>query len=143
MLYKSVHEFLQSRPTKLCVLATANTTGQPQAAVLLYTVMDDLSILLSTHTTSRKWKNLQASPKAAITVGFGFEERNVQLEGLATCVTKGDDFTRYEELYFSQHPEVAHFKGLPETAYVHIKPTWIRLSDYTAHPMRVEEQEIT
>jgi hypothetical protein len=49
------------------VLATVSPAGRPHAAGVLYTMVGD-DLWLSTETTSRKGRNLQANPHVGVTV---------------------------------------------------------------------------
>lgn len=135
-----VLNFLTNRPEKLCVLATVNEKGEPECAVMGYAVLPDLSLVLSTDKTSRKWLNLRQNPFVALTFGWSFSELNIQYEGEAVLVGEGEEYKKCEEIYFSVHPEALEFKGQAETVFLKIKPTWTRLSDYRQTPARIEEK---
>lgn len=139
-LRKRVLNFLQSKEPKLCVLATTSTKGEPECAVMGYAVLDDLSIVLCTDKSSRKVTNLRKNPKVALTFGWTFEELNIQYEGLAQLAEVGERLKTCEEIYFNAHPESIEFKGIPETIYIKVKPTWYRLSDYNIDPPLIEEE---
>ncbi len=139
-MFQEVLDFLKKREPKLCVLATSSLANEPESAVMGYAVSDDLSIICSTDRSSRKWNNLKQNSKVAITFGWGFGELNIQYSGLATLVESGEELKKCEDIYFASHQESLEFKGTPETGYIKIKPTWIRLSDYSSDPPRIEEK---
>ena len=136
---EEVFKFLSSKTPKLCVLATASNEAKPQCAVMGYTLTPNLEVILSTDSTSRKQNNLQQNHVVALTFGWSFEEFNIQYEGVAQLVKSGDEYKKCEETYFTSHPESEEFKGIPETVFIKVKPTWIRLSDYSTTPPRIEE----
>lgn len=133
-------DFLKTQSPALCVMSTANPEGKPQSAVLAYAVHDDLSIVISTHSNSRKWQNLQSNSKVAIVFGWDFTKPNIQYEGTATLIdnTHGEHNAQ-EQFFYSQRPETEKFKN-ETTVYAVIKPTWVRLTDLSQHPAKVEEK---
>ena len=135
-------KFLQAREPKLCVLATAALSGRPEAAVMGYAVLPDLTVILSTDRNSRKVVNLRANPQVALVFGWAFDELNVQREGQAEVVDGGEERKKCEEIYFASHPESAEFRGLSETIYIRVKPSWYRLSDYTVEPPVIKEESV-
>lgn len=136
---KEVLEFLKNQNPKLCVMATTALSGQPECAVLTYVVHDDLTLTISTHSTSRKWKNLETNNKVALTFGWSFQGFNIQYEGDAELFIKGEDHKWHEELFFKEHPQLIQFKG-SDTGFIKVTPRWIRLNDYSSHPPRITEQ---
>lgn len=132
-------KFLKQKNPKLCVMTTCTSDGKPECAVMGFAVLDDLSLVLSTDKTSRKWKNLQDNPRVALVFGWSFEELNIQYEGTAERLESGETFHQAEEIYFSAHPEAVEFKGIPETVFIKITPLWLRLSDYSVTPPRIKE----
>ena len=130
---------LKNLNPKLCVMATCGIDNQPECAVLTYVVHDDLTITISTHSKSRKWKNLEGNKKVALTFGWDFGKPYIQYEGIAELFTQGVDHQWHEEIYFKEHPDLIKFKG-PDTVFLKVTPTWVRLTDYSSHPPRVEEE---
>ena len=110
------------KPLKLCVLATATPQGKPECAVLAYAVNSDLSLILSTHTTSRKWRNIKANKQVAITLGQSFSELYIQYEGTAELITEGEEFKRCEEIFFTANPQAKQFQN-SETAFIKVTST--------------------
>lgn len=134
-----IFKFLKERNPKLCMMASSSPDGKPECAVMGYALLDNLSLILCTDNTSRKWKNLLSNPHVALVFGWSFEELNVQYEGTAELIESGEEFDKAKETYFAVHPEALEFKDLPETVYLKITPVWIRLSDYSVTPPRIEE----
>ena len=138
---KEILEYLKSKTPKFCVMSTISRDNKPECAVMGYSIFDDLTLLLSTHNTSRKWINLKNNPNVAIAIGWSFTEMFVQSEGVVELIFEDGEYTKCEEFHFSQNPEAKKFKS-PETVYIKVKPKWIRLSDYTKLPPRIEEKNI-
>ncbi len=125
----------------LCVLSTSSLAGNPQSAVMAFAVQDDLSILISTHTNTRKWKNLEENNKAALVFGLSFGIKNVQAEGTAELLTAGEEFKKVDEFYFTAHPELKKYRK-DDTCFMKITLTWVRTSDYAQTPPKVEERTL-
>lgn len=137
-----VISYLKNKQHKLCVIATSSNDGKPEAAVVGYAVKEDLTILLSTHQESRKYKNIKENHHVALVFGWSFTELSVQMEGIARPVEQ--DYSEYkeaEEFFFTQNPDAAKFKS-SDTVFIEIKPEWIRSMDLTVHPTKTEETRL-
>ena len=128
------------RAERHATIASVAATGAAQAAVVGVVVSDDLEIFFDTIDTTRKAVNLRARPRAAVVLGSVAPDAKVtvQLEGAAD-EPRGTDLERLKELYFERFldgPTRQAWKGL---IYVRVRPTWIRMSDYSADPPRIVE----
>lgn len=139
-LKQKVLEYLKSINPKLCVIATA-TDNKPECAVMAFVVLDDLSLIISTHSNTRKWENIGNNKNVAVTFGWDFIKPNIQYEGIATQVEPGKNHDLHQKVYFEAHPELEKFKR-PDTVFIKITPTWVRLTDLTAKPPTIEQAEI-
>ncbi len=125
------------RKHSLAVLATADMKGKPQAAVVEFAELDDLTIIIDTFNYSRKYKNLQQNDQVAIVVGW---DNNVTLQMDATAhELKGEDLLRAKEIYFAKNERAKKWANKPEIAYFAFKPTWMRYSDVGKTPWQIEE----
>ncbi len=129
-----------------CVLSTINTGGKPESAIMGYAARDDLSLVLSTDTTSRKYQNLKRSQLISIVFGFGSREPmdeniTIQYEGTAKIVEKSNmiEFTKCAMLYLKRIPGFAEFEKLPTTVMVNVNPVWIRWSVFSKNPPEIIE----
>lgn len=129
---------LKARDQKLCVLATVSPDGSPTCAVMGYAVKDDGTVVLSTHTDSRKWQNIAKNSNVALVFGWEFTGHNVQLHGQAELVSEGEAFSALEAFFFSVNPQAKKFQA-PDTGFIAVTPTWARLTDYTQSPPKTEE----
>ena len=129
---------LQKNRNGLCVAATIGEGGQPQSAVLAFAVLNDLSIILATSYKTRKWENLKKNPKIALSFGWSFSEPNLQYEGTAKLLENGDEFKELDKIYFEKHPEIMEFRD-GKTVIIKVTPHWIRLSDYSVQPPKIDE----
>ncbi len=139
---EKVLELLKSKTPKLCTLATVNSQGKPESALMAYAILSEvnLTLVLSTRTGTRKWGNLKNNSQLSLVFGSGFREATVQYEGIAKLVDNPESFKTYEDVYFSQNPETLQFKGLPELGFIVVTPKWIRFTNYTLNPPDIEEK---
>lgn len=133
-----VLHYLKTKPIKLCVLATASTTGKPESAVVGYAVKDDLTMLFSTHKGTRKLDNLNKNNQISLVVGWDFDTMNVQMEGTAKIVENENEHKAAEDFFFTQNPAALKFKS-PDTVFIEVLPHWVRSIDPRQHPPKTEE----
>jgi len=140
VMQDKVFNYLKNKEAKLCVISTASSDLQPSSAVVAYAVKDDLTVVLSTHPVTQKWKNLKENEKVALVFGFDFAGLNIQYHGKSELIERGDSYNDYEELFFGQNPEAKKFMT-PDTGFIKITPTWMRVTDYSAQPPEIIERE--
>jgi len=132
-----VLEFIKKQ--SLCVLSTVTPDNKSESAVMAYSVMDDLTLIMNTEPTTRKFENIVNNPNVSIIVG-GLENPSLQIEAMATIAQGG----REEELKgfaLQQHPELKDY--LSETGrFVEIKPYWVRWSNFDQNPVEIEEMDL-
>ena len=144
-------EFMRANP--LVTLATVSADGTPSAALLGVAVSERFELVFDTVETSRKFLNLKHEPSVAVVFGVAgayrsgsHDERTVQYEGKAD-VPSGEELTRVqEEIYFKQFPDGRERLKWAHIAYVRVRPTWMRYSDYNISPPEIIEltgQELT
>lgn len=133
-----VLEFLKKRDLKLCVLSTASGDAQPESAVMRYAVKDDLTVVLSTQKNTRKCNNIVQNPSVSLVFGWSFTELNLQCSGVATLIEEGNQYDEWGKFYLTVNPEAAQYKS-PNTVYIVVKLSWIRLTDFSGHPPKIEE----
>jgi len=119
-------QFVRARG--LAVLSTVGPGGSPQAAVIGVAATDGGDLVFDTVKTSRKFANLTADPRVALVVGFDWaDERTVQLEGTAAEVGREDPAVA---AYYEQFPAGRERAAWPDIAYVRVRLTWGRYSDF-------------
>jgi sulfate adenylyltransferase large subunit len=116
------------RRHRLCVQASVSSSGSPQAAVVGFAVTDDLEIVFDTIGTSRKMNNLRRDRRITIVVGWD-DEQTVQIEGLAD-EPAGAELSRLKAVYFEAYPDGVVRQAWKDIAYVRVRPTWLRYSDF-------------
>ncbi|WP_225525029.1 pyridoxamine 5'-phosphate oxidase family protein [Rhizobium leguminosarum] len=84
---KVILEFL--RRHTLAVIATSHADGKPEAAVIDFSVRDNLEIVFDTFEQTRKFENLSDRRSVALVVGWD-KNITVQYEGDAMKVSASD-----------------------------------------------------
>jgi len=136
---QDIFDFLIQKKEKLCVLATVGGDNAPECAVVGYAAKEDGTICINTNTHTRKASNLRKNQHVALAIGWNFNDRNVQYEGKAEIVEREDpDFSEWEEFFFGVNPSAEIFKS-PDTVFIKITPTWVRMTDLTKTPPAVDE----
>ena len=135
MKKEDVLEFIKKHD--LAVISTVGSDNKPQAAVLEFGELDDFTIIIDMLNTSRKYKNLQTNPNAAVVIGWD-KNITVQIDGTAYELA-GQKLKEAQEAYFAKNPRAKKWANRPGIVYFAIKPSWIRYSDLNQHPWLVEE----
>jgi pyridoxine/pyridoxamine 5'-phosphate oxidase len=125
------------RRHRYAVQASVSATGAPQAAVVGVAVSDDLEIVFDTLGTTRKIGNLRRDPRIALVVGWD-DEQTAQVEGTAD-EPSGAELDRLKAVYFAAFPDGVARQAWSGIAYVRVRPTWIRYSDFRPGCERVVE----
>lgn len=134
----TLRTLLEEHEPKLAAVATATGNGRPAIAVMGYAVQKDGTIVVSTHQSSHKWKNLQANPEIGLVIGWDFSHPHLQVGGDAKLLT-GDEAKTVEEFFYAANPQAKAFKS-PDTGFVVITPTWARITEFQqGGPPKVQE----
>ncbi len=118
------------------VEASVAATGAPQAAVVGVVVTERVELFFDTLVSTRKLQNLRRDPRVALVAWEG--EVTVQVEGVAD-EPAGDDLARLKALYFARFPDGRDRERWPGIAYVRVRPSWIRHSDFSGEEPRITE----
>lgn len=124
----------------LMVISSVNEQGNPEAAVVEFGELPDMTIIIDTLKTSRKYRNLQKRSDIALVIGWD-QNITVQIEGKALELT-GKKLEQAKQAYFEKNPRARKWGDKPKIAYFAIKPYWIRYSDLNQHPWQVKEFEL-
>ena len=116
------------RAHELAIVATVSDNNSPEAALMGIAVTPDARIVFDTVKGSRKYANLRHENRVALVVGWE-HEITVQLEGCAE-EPDGVDLQRCKEAYFAVFPDGREREAWPEIAYIAVRVTWMRYSDY-------------
>ncbi|HLZ03781.1 MAG TPA: pyridoxamine 5'-phosphate oxidase family protein [Bradyrhizobium sp.] len=124
------------RAHRLAVVSTVRA-GAPQAAVVGIAATDTLDIIFDTLSTSRKYANIVADPRVALAIGWDAEQ-TVQIEGIAD-IPAGDELAACKQAYFAVWPDGRERERWRDIAYVRVRPRWLRYSDFSQAPPRIQE----
>lgn len=119
-------EFMREQPW--AVVATTTPKG-PEAAVIGVVITDDLEIVFDSEVSSRKVQNLRRDPRVALVIGWD-SGKTVQYEGIAD-EPSSSALDPLRARYLARFPDGVERAAKSDIAYVRVKPTWIRFSDFT------------
>ena len=127
--------FLQTH--RLGVVSSISPRGEPQAALVGIAVTPELEIVFDTLNTTRKYRNLVASPECSFVIGCS-SEVTVQYEGVAEepC---GAERERWKEIYFGTWPDGRDRVKWPGITWFAVRPRWIRYSNFDKQPPEIAE----
>ena len=119
------------------MVATHGPDGAPQAALVGIAATDRGELLFDTAVGSRKLRNLQAFPRAAVVISWD-DEVTLQCEGDAD-VLAGEERERCLRAYLQQYPDGRQRAKDRQIVLVRIRPDWGRLSDYRPDSFGTED----
>lgn len=126
---------------ELCVISTANKQNEVESAVMALVTTEECSLLMSTETGTRKWKNMQENNHVAVVVGGLKNDPSAQINGEFKELT-GENALKAKEYMLKVHPEWEHYFDSPTSAFFCVTPTWVRFSDFSQSPPLVTEANI-
>lgn len=119
----------------VATLATVSPDGQPQAATIYYVVDHRLTFYFLTKDSTRKYKNIMATPRVALVVSDPTTLTTVQAEGIATEVIDAAErdkvFVLLKESNVSAAawpPPISKLGG--GVHVMQITPRWLRWGDF-------------
>src|SRR6202012_2097642 len=121
-----LYKYLSSQ--KLAVVATINSDGQPEAALVGVAFTGELEMIFDTDSSSRKYQNLLYDPHIAAVIGSA-NEITVQFEGIAKKIEKNID-SELLQTYFAIYPDGKERFNNPAIVHFVVQPKWIRYSNY-------------
>lgn len=134
-----IYDFIRGH--NLAVVSTVHLSGKPQSAVVEFAESEDLTIIIDTLTTSRKYKNLQQNKNVAVVIGWD-DDKTVQMDTVATELS-GVELKAAQEIYFAKNERARKWAARPDIAYFAFKPYWVRYSDVGTKPWTIEEIELS
>jgi general stress protein 26 len=128
------------RRHQFAVEVSVGVGDAPQAALVGIAVTDAFELVFDTLETTRKVANLRRNPRIAFVIGgwVNGDERTVQFEGIAD-EPRGDELARIKAAYFARWPDGRSRELSPGLAYIRVRPTWVRYSDFNQNPPAIVE----
>ena len=126
--------------TKIGVLSTVGTEGQPQSAVTDFTVTPDLEFIIGTSSDSRKAANLAHNHQASYVLGWD-DRITLQMDGEARILA-AQEFEPYRQVIQDKNPASAVYLDKPGQVYILFTPTWMRYTDARSWPWAIQEEII-
>ena len=136
---KIISDFVGKK--SFCVLATADATGRPEAAVMAYAANKAFVIYFYTEPETRKYKNLLVNKRASVVIGGWENDPTVQMDGLVEELS-GLETEKAKEFVLSAHPEWRVHFSAPTGKWFSFKPFWLRYSDFNQTPPAVTEMRL-
>lgn len=127
---KFLYDFMKDH--KLAVMASVTGNALPEAAVIGFAIMENLEIICSSFSTSRKFENLKKNPRVALVIGWE-KGKTVQYEGVAEELS-GDEAEEQLETSLAKISTIAKYLQLEHQVLYKIKPKWIRFADLSVEP---------
>ena len=104
--YESILNSNLNEPTAM-MLSTADVNGNSSARIVLLKEFDDSGFVFYTNYESRKGKNLQDNPKAALTFFWYEQRRQIRIEGAVEKISR-----ETSKKYFSSRPRESQIGAL-------------------------------
>lgn len=114
--HQKAQAFLEEH--KVAVLSTVSEKGEAWGAAVYYAVDKDLTFYFFTHVGSKKYRNLQAHPQAALTVADDYQQTTVQASGKITELPMGEEMNMAYRLLVQIHPP-GQFSWVPPVSKIH------------------------
>lgn len=115
-------------------LATVKADNKPLAHTVEY-VSEGSIVYFATMRSTRKAQDILRNPHVAYTVDEDYKSwltiKGVQMEGVATVLSKKEEIEYAASLYLAKYPFVANFPANPAMVFVKITPTAGGFLDYT------------
>ena len=104
--YESILKSNLNEPTAM-MLSTADVNGNPSARIVLLKEIDDSGFVFYTNYGSRKGKDLEGNPKAALTFFWDELRRQIRIEGSIEKISR-----ETSKEYFSSRPRESQIGAL-------------------------------
>lgn len=128
-------EFVEfARANELSVVATTDSAGNPEAALVNIAVTDDAEILFNTKVAARKTGNIAGNARVALVVGTGAV--SIQVEGVADILS-GEQRQAYAQTFQQLLPRSRALTD--DFALVRLTPQWLRYLDVRPDSFRLVE----
>lgn len=130
-----IRNFLKQQT--LAVVATVNTRGLPEAAVVEFSLGDGMDIIFDTFTAFRKYQNILQNNRVALVIGWD-KGVTVQYEGQVSEL-KGNELKKWKDVHLDRFPTAKRFSDQDGFIFLKVQPKWIRYSDLSKEPWEIFE----
>lgn len=127
--------------SRYAVVSSIAGDGSPQSALVGIASTPSLELIFDTLDSTRKFANLCQRPRCSMVIGWTGEQ-TLQLEGRAEA-PQSPELARLQQAYFEQWPECRAHLAWPGIAYLVVRPTWLRYSDFDQSPPLIQEYLVT
>jgi pyridoxine/pyridoxamine 5'-phosphate oxidase len=118
----------------MAAVATVSQEGRPEAATIYFEVDDELNFYFLIRSDSRKYKNLQHNPMAALVVSSEHPLQTVQVEGEVASVVDKDALAsllhhlkiKAKNKYWA--PPFTKLEG--NLKLMKLSPDWLRVGEF-------------
>jgi uncharacterized pyridoxamine 5'-phosphate oxidase family protein len=117
---------------KLGVISTVTGDALPESAVVGISVSENLEIIFSSFSTSRKYHNLLKNPRVSFVIGWE-KGQTVQYEGEAKELTQ-EEAEEELETSLEKIPSIAKFVQREYEVVYKVAPKWLRFTNLSADP---------
>ena len=136
---------------QIAVLSTIGSENNVHGSTMFFTSDSSLNFFLLTKSNTRKYENISANKRAALTVIFSNEQKTVQAEGFLDEIPKGTE--EYLKIITQISEKNAQQGGISwppplskipksELVIYRLIPDWLRYGDYTSQNDEVFHQII-
>jgi uncharacterized protein len=127
------------RSSRHWVVSSIADDGRPQSAVVGVAVTDSLELVFDTMESTNKARNIRRDARVSLVMWAA--AATAQVEGAAELLI-GAELERLQAVYFEQFPDGRERVVWPGIAYVRLRPSWLRTSDFGgANPIVLELDE--
>ncbi len=121
------------------VISTVDTGGEKtESAVVGFAEHENLQLIFGTSKLTRKYRNLQKNQNASFVIGWTGNIGTVQYEGVVKELSQ-EDSKQYSEMMIKKNPFSKKFAEDPNHRYFIVIPKWIRITDMSVQPMKIDE----
>jgi general stress protein 26 len=121
-----------------CVLSSVNMKVQPESSLVGFSENEKFEIVFECSNLSRKYQNILKNPHIALVVSEPENKLTVQYEGIAREFSPAKEKQLISQ-FLEKRPFARKFLDREDIKWFHVKPKWMRYSDYNKKPVVIEE----
>ncbi|MFA6650782.1 MAG: pyridoxamine 5'-phosphate oxidase family protein [Candidatus Paceibacterota bacterium] len=134
---KRALDFMKSmRP---CVIATADSNGKTEAAMVYGFTNDDFSVYLSTNSNSRKIENIRKNSAGSVVFADSEKMITVQMDG-NIAILEGEEAQKAKGAILSTDPTQKMYVAQEPITFMKFTPSWMRFGAFLDTPSTIHEK---